>query len=274
MSDKIKQALSAKPFRIVNRGQLAEIRDSLQAHLRSLSDYRAALAKAETEARTNAERMAQVLPRGNQAAFIQAAAADAKKQRAEELTAVVDRAVDERRAAIKLFEDSKDFYGSRLTQLDMLTLGDPRRLTYQQTLATANPASLQNAARHAVATGNAALAAAVINRMQQETSAQYSVSINQIVSELAHEELDKTEELFNGLTRDLEEVTLQIKEIVGTPASAAMAKIERGLSERRRPTTEPLEDAQEGQEASEAATLPAGVDRIARGLAARSAAEG
>jgi len=258
MSNKIQQALSAKPFRIVSRDQLTQVRDGAHRILAGLSDYRAALIATEASARKKAEEMVRFARPDDRASMIRSAIQDALSKKRQELAPRLEHLTAERRAAMAVFEASKDFYGSRLTQLDMLTLGDPRRLAYQQTLEKANPASLQNAARHAVASGNAALAAAVISRMQQEPNAQYSVTVNQVVSELAHEELDRVSDLFTGLTQDLDEASRQLREIAN-PKASATTRIERGLQQRQ--------DAQEGpSEESGTPGLQPGEARIARAL--------
>lgn len=75
-------------------------------------------------------------------------------------------------AAYQDVPSQREFYASPVLTLNRATLGDPRRTQYIEQLRTAGRGELAHLAQWAVSTGNAALAAAIVSRVDSMPSGQ------------------------------------------------------------------------------------------------------
>lgn len=159
--------------RVLNRGHVQELRASLKGHAKTLSDLRDAVVDAPAVAYKRAlEEVGRIdMPRSERELFA--------RRKAETQVKDVLKAAKERADAIKkelavskeLLGLSKDALSNPFAVLDAQTLGDARRATYMANLSGAGPLALKHAAEQAAATGDAALAAAVVSVLERMPSA-------------------------------------------------------------------------------------------------------
>jgi len=90
----------------------------------------------------------------------------------ENSLAEFDAIMKEAGAAHEDVPSQRDFYASPVMTLNRATLGDPRRTQYVEQLRNAGRGELAHLAQWAVSTGNAALAAAIVSRVDSMPSAQ------------------------------------------------------------------------------------------------------
>ncbi len=90
----------------------------------------------------------------------------------ENSLAEFDGIMKEAGAAYEHVPSQRDFYASPVMTLNRATLGDPRRTQYVEQLRNSGRGELTHLAQWAVATGNAALAAAIVSRLDSMPGAQ------------------------------------------------------------------------------------------------------
>lgn len=154
----------------LNGGQLLEVASALDAiHSRTIKAIDRL--NADVAARKQA-----IASRWNGTASLGLPARDRSRIEAEEIRVAL---IEIRRNAEKeldgYFKDAgtahtkaiaqREFYDSPVKTLNRLTLGDPKRSEYQRQLSAVGPAELGHLGQYAVSTGNIALAAAVVSRI-------------------------------------------------------------------------------------------------------------
>lgn len=159
--------------RVLNRGNVQELRAALKGHEKVLRELREAVVNAPATAYQRAlEEVGRIdMPQSERELFA--------RRKADTQVKDVRKAAKERADVIRkdlasareLLDLSKDALSNPFAVLDAQTLGDPRRATYMANLVGAGPLALKHAAEQAAASADAALAAAVISVLERMPTA-------------------------------------------------------------------------------------------------------
>jgi hypothetical protein len=123
---------------------------------------------------------------------------------------------------------ARPLYDTPIGVPDRLTLSKPERATYAANLAGAGPAALHTAAVEVISTNDAALAMAVIVRLQAMPLAERPFSPLQLAQRIQRKEITKAHEMLGILARRTQDAILATRAI-RTPRTGPLAHIIRGL---------------------------------------------
>lgn len=217
--------------RVLNRGHVQELRAALRGHEKVLREFRDAVVNAPATAYQRAlEEVGRIdMPQSERELFARRKADTQVRDVRKAAQGRADVIRKDLANARELLDLSKDALSNPFAVLDSQTLGDSRRATYMANLVGAGPLALKHAAEQAAATGDAALAAAVISVLERMPSAERPFFPQAVLEIFPHDH-----EVFQPMQEYLDaELALQnsislFGEVVNGAASTT-GKISRGL---------------------------------------------